>query len=485
MIIIFFKILIVTALIVSGATSCKEAPTVTDVAVNPATVTVTKGFQQSFTATVTGTNDPAQTVTWSIVEANKNAATTIDSEGMLTISAVESLKLLMVRASSTLDKTKSGRSTVTIIDVAEPDPEPDPDPLSKNALQYFKDEGLMAGWNLGNTLDAVNTWSSPGNPFSEETAWGNPKATQALFDGVKSQGFNIVRIPVTWIGHIGPAPGYLVDETRLSRVAEVVSYANNAGLKAIINIHHDDSNEFGWLLIKEASNNTSANAQITAKFEKLWTQIAEYFKDYGEWLMFESMNEIHDGEWGWSSDFRNNPQKQFAILNNWNQVFTNAIRATGGKNERRYLIIPSYVTNPEQTLSERFILPKDKFSGKLVVTFHYYDPFDFAHGNTPNWGSQLEKDAVDNLFERFKKKFFDNNIPVIIGETGPINHNTETGKQSRIAYITHVYGKAREKGIVPVYWDDGGNFGMINRNTGQPEDEHSAASCKAMIQTTK
>jgi len=480
----FLKIFAIAAIFLFEGSSCKNDTvtfTITEVLVNPSTVDIKKGENQNFTVKVMGANNPAQTVSWSIVETNKNVATVIAPNGKLTVSASEELESLTVKATSAIDKTKSGTALVTIINDGI-----DIDPTNKTAFQYFKDEGIKLGWNMGNSFDAVNTWSTPGIPFSEETAWGNPKATQTLFNGVKAQGINIVRIPVTWIGHIGAEPDYKVDEAWLMRLAEVVNYAKNAGLKAIINIHHDDSNEFGWLLIKDAANNASANIQITAKFEKLWTQVAEYFKDYDEWLMFESMNEIHDGDWGWSDDFRNNPQKQFNVLNNWNQVFVNAVRATGGKNDTRYLIVPSYVSNYDQLLSERFILPTDKFSGKLIVTFHYYDPFEFAHNaSTPNWGNQQEKSEIDNLFARFKARFTDKNILVIIGEMGPRNHATETGKQNRLVYISYVYHKARETGLLPIYWDDGGNFGMMNRNTGQPKDAHSAAAFEAMVKATQ
>ncbi len=253
-------------------------------------------------------------------------------------------------------------------------------------MRYFTDEGITAGWNLGNTLDAVNNWSYK-SPVAEEECWGNPKANQAIFNGIKERGFNIVRIPCTWTGHIGPAPGYKVSQERLRRAAVVAGYAREAGLKAIINLHHDDGEDLGgWLLLGNAVASQNNLDQITDKFEKVWTQIAEYFKDYGDWLIFESMNEVHDENWGWSQTFQNNPKLFIDIVNGWNQRFTDAVRATGGNNAQRFLIYPSYASNPECTIPDGkvgaaeagkyFKLPTDSAgNGRQIVTFHYYDSF--------------------------------------------------------------------------------------------------------------
>jgi len=148
---------------------------------------------------------------------------------------------------------------------------------NKTALQYFTDNGIKAGWNLGNTLDAVNAPSA-----AVETAWGNPAATQALFNGIKESGFDIVRIPVTWIGHIGAAPDYTVSEARIKRVAEVIGYAKTAGIKmVIINIHHDGNytepanGTWGFVDFKGAVDNAAKKTQVQEEIGKVWTQIAE------------------------------------------------------------------------------------------------------------------------------------------------------------------------------------------------------------------
>ena len=395
-----------------------------------------------------------------------------------------------------------------------------PQPMSeKTAIQYLKDEKIFFGWNLGNTFDALNTWSYK-NPKSEETAWGNPKANQALFNGIKAQGFNIVRLPITWTGQIGGAPHYQINEAWLLRVAEAAGYAHNAGLKVIINMHHDDGTEHGWLLIGKAAANESEKNRITEKYAKAWLQIAGYFKNYGDWLIFESMNEVQDGGWGWSEVFRKNPKLQIDIINEWNQIFTDAVRSAGGNNDRRFLMYPSYASNPEAVLpdgryawgpaanqgwdvSKFFKLPGDSVSGRQIVTFHYYDPEPFHKGVNPYWGTAEEKQTVDNLFARVKKTYIDNNIPVIIGEIGPkrTSGKLENGtnmtaaqiaaaRASRISWIEYVFSKAKEIGLIPVYWDNGAykgaeyskdQFGILNRANGQPNSEESAEVLQAMM----
>lgn len=139
---------------------------------------------------------------------------------------------------------------------------------------------LGLGWNLGNQLDAYS------NGVSNETVWGNSKVTQTFFDKLADAGITSVRIPVTWMGHIGDAPGYTIEEAWMDRVAEVVGYAENAGLNAIVNIHHDGADSNYWLSIKDAASSDETNTAIKAELKAVWTQIAERFKDKGNfWLL--------------------------------------------------------------------------------------------------------------------------------------------------------------------------------------------------------
>jgi len=370
------------------------------------------------------------------------------------------------------------------------------EPVSgKTAFEYFKDEKIAAGWNMGNTLDSYS--GGKGN----ETVWGNPSVDQAIMNGVKAAGFDIIRIPVTWMGHIGSAPDYKINENRLSRVAEAVEMAHNAGLKVIINLHHDGATEAsmkedGWLSITKAAIVEKEYENITARFVRVWEQIAAYFQNYGDWLMFESFNELHDGNWGeGSGQFI---QSQIEVINKWNQAFTGAVRQAGGNNKTRFVVIPGLCTKIKHTLADYFILPKDSVPGLQIVTFHYYDPYEFGIAGTRyQWGSAADKNRVAADFAPFKTMFIDNHIPVIIGECGAVKQvyadktKDDTAKQSRFNYIAWVFSKAKENGLVPIYWDngsvkgDGEKFGLFDRRTGQPNSSESDAIIKLMINSVK
>jgi endoglucanase len=362
----------------------------------------------------------------------------------------------------------------------------------KTALQYFRDEKLAAGWNLGNTLDAYTGGKSG------ETLWGNPRVNQALMDGIKAAGFDLVRIPVTWMGHIGPAPDCHIDEKWMRRVGEVAGMAHNAGLKVIINLHHDGSTasttqENGWLSVTKARKSVKEYNRITQRFIRVWKQIAVYFKNHGDWLMFESMNEIHDGNWGWGDPDELDPQ--IKMVNEWNQYFSDVVRNSGGNNAERYLIFPGYSTSPRHTLAPYFVLPQDGVPGRQIVTFHYYDPYQFGiEGKVSTWGSDDDIRQIDADFEPFKAAFIDKGIPVIIGEAGavrqiyPGNADKEAqARASRIAYLSHIFATAQKYGLVPLYWDngaatgDGEKFGLFNRANGQPNSEDSRILINAMI----
>jgi endoglucanase len=364
----------------------------------------------------------------------------------------------------------------------------------KTAFEYFRDENLLAGLNIGNTLDAFN------NGRANETGWGNPRINQALLEGVKKAGFDLVRIPITWMGYIGPGPDHHIDAQYLARVAEVALMAHKAGLKAIINLHHDGSTEsggkdHGWLSINKARASKEGYEEVTHKFVRVWKQIAVYFKNYGDWLIFEPMNEIHDGNWGNGSI----PMAQADIINDWNRFFTEIVRGTGANNASCYLAIPSYCAKPPHTLANYFGLPPDSAPDRQIVAFHYYDPYEFGiAGTRSEWGSARDKDRVANDFAPVKSRYIDRNIPVIIGECGAVRQlypddkaKEDKARQNRLDYLSWVFGKAKENGLVPVYWDNGlfsGNgekFGLFTRSTGEPNSTESEACIKAMIEAVK
>ncbi len=330
-----------------------------------------------------------------------------------------------------------------------------PVPQDNAAWQVMNRLGM--GWNLGNQLDAHN------DGLAGETFWGNPKATQTAFNKLKEAGYKSVRIPVTWLGKIGGAPDYRIEEAWMTRVAEIVGYAENAGLNAIINIHHDGADSKYWLDIKSAARSASKNDEIIAEIKAVWTQIADKFKDKGDFLIFESFNEIHDGGWGWGAN-RNDGGKQYQCLNEWNQAFVDAVRATGGGNASRYLAVPGYCTNIDLTV-ENFVMPEDAVAGRIIVAVHYYDPNEYTlTAKYSEWGHTAaaskkvpgsDEDSVKEAFEKMYDKFIKNGIPVYIGEMGCVNRATEREQAFQRYWFEYVVKAAKTFGMAPFVWDNG------------------------------
>lgn len=343
-----------------------------------------------------------------------------------------------------------------------------------NAISLSRKLGY--GWNLGNQMDAVV------GGVSGETYWGNEKCTQATFDNLKANGFSTVRIPVTWMGHIGDAPEYAVETAWLDRVAEIAGYAKTAGLNAIVNVHHDDSPESGWLCVHKAASDADYKKDMMARYKALWEQVARKFAEEGEWLIFEGYNELQDGGWGFGGNLTDGG-KQYAVINELAQTFVTTVRAAGGKNADRYLSILGYSANPSLTASN-LVLPTDSAADRLIVSVHFYDPSGYALGQNSaytEWGhtgadgkkdpNHSEKNVIDT-FRMLKDKYLDKNIPVYIGECGAVNREDERAKSFQRYWFEFVFKAAREYGLCPIVWDNGarssGNesFGYIDHADG-------------------
>lgn len=365
----------------------------------------------------------------------------------------------------------------------------DPSPQDNDAWKMAATLGL--GWNLGNQFDGYfnGSWAGDKEGYPDEGVWqpdGAKLATQATFDGVKAAGFTSVRIPVSWLKMIGPAPDYKIDETWMNRVFEVVEYAHNAGLHVIVNTHHDENhgvdNDYQWLDIKNAANNAALNEQIKAEIKAVWTQIATKFKDCDDWLILESFNELNDGGWGWSDAFRANPTKQCNILNEWNQVFVDAVRATGGKNATRWLGVPTYAANPEY--EKYFTMPEDP-AGKTMLAVHFYDPSDYTIGEAQysDWGhtgasdkkaAYGDEDHVRSVFGNLCTKYVEKNVPVYLGEFGcSMRAQSDTRAwKFFLYYLEYIVKAAKTYGLPCFLWDNGAmgsgqeQHGYINHGTG-------------------
>ena len=326
--------------------------------------------------------------------------------------------------------------------------------------------GKMApGWNLGNTLEGGNNANNFKNAgISTETAWQDTKTTQDVIGYVKAQGFRSIRIPCAWVmGHISDATNYTIDEKWMNRVKEIVDYCIKADLYVVINQHWDG----GWLENNIADNSKKATNKVI--LEACWKQIAEAFKDYDERLLFAGLNEP-------------NAENQAATSNliEYEQLFINTVRASGGNNDRRILIIQGPGTNIDHTSNYMTgKLPTDPTADRLMIEVHYYAPWQFwGMEKDESWGKVFyywgagnhvsgsqhnatwgEESYVEEELEKMKKNFGDKGIPVYIGEFGanwrqmPAGENQEKHDASIKSHYKCVVQKAMEKGMVPVIWD--------------------------------
>lgn len=330
------------------------------------------------------------------------------------------------------------------------------------------------GWNLGNQLEASS------NKVPNETTWGNPTITEDLIKAVKAQGFNTIRIPVSYLSKIGEAPDYTIDSAWLDRVQGVVDYVVGNDMYAVMNIHGDGyyTVDGSWLLCVDDNQD-----EIKAKYEAVWKQIADRFKDYDEHLIFESMNEESDNTYG-------KPNKDgYANINEYNRIFVDTVRGTGSNNTKRWLLLPGWNTNIEYTVGNYgFVIPEDKLcesDGKrIMISVHYYDPYNFtidensssaktqwgkyATENFDNWG---QEDHVDSQMQMLHDTFIAEGYPVIIGEMGVQDktHLSESFNEYRRYWLEYVVKSAKANGCIPVYWDNGWNgkngFGLFDRTS--------------------
>ncbi len=304
---------------------------------------------------------------------------------------------------------------------------------------------MGTGWNLGNSFDPVDcTWLT--NEMDYETAWGNAKVTPELIHFVKEQGFDTIRIPVTWKNHVNEAPDYTISPQWLDRVQEVVDWCMEEDLYVIINIHHESS----WLM------NASTDYEGTmVKYRSIWSQLAARFGNYPDKLLFESMNEIGFDDLG--------AEQGCQLMNRINAEFTDLIRSSGHNNASRYLLLAGYWTDIDSSC-QGIIMPDDD---RVILSVHYYSPSSFAiaesgtdWGYTNTWGTSEDFAYMEGQFEKLRTIFLDNDTPVIMSEFGCITKDKDTA--SRILYLSSVADYCRQYGICPIFWDNGEEIDRSN-----------------------
>lgn len=321
---------------------------------------------------------------------------------------------------------------------------------SITTMELVRDMGV--GINLGNTMESCGEWIDQwgdGTPTAYETAWGSPVVTQPMIEGYADEGFGVVRVPVAWSNLMGD--NYQLSDAYMERVQQIVDWIIEADMYAIINIHYDS----GWM-----KNLPENKDECISRFRIMWEQICDGFEDYGDYLMFESQNE----ELGWESLWNrwsgttDGKAESYSLVNEVNQVFVDTVRASGGNNPKRHLLISGYTTDIELTCDSLFEMPSDPMN-RCAVSVHYYTPSDFAILTTDTdwgtarstWGTESDFNELNRNMELMKTTFIDNGIPVIIGEYGCPKENKDA--DSVRLFLSSVCKAAYDRQLCPVLWD--------------------------------
>jgi endoglucanase len=304
---------------------------------------------------------------------------------------------------------------------------------------------MGTGANIGNTLENTTTW---------ETGWGNPPITKEFVENLAKLGFKTVRLPVAWdtYAHDGQ-----IDAKKMARVSEVVDWITAAGMFCVINIHWDG----GWIDSSDKARFGKTYATFSpeaeTRFVSYWTQIATHFRDRGDRLLFEGLNE--------ETHFENagSTAKAFATLTRVNQLFIDTVRKTGGNNAKRLLVVTGYATDFTKTASSDFKLPVDTVPHRLMISVHYYTPWQFV-GMTRDeswgkmqldWGSTKDVADLNRLFDLMQEFCKRNDIPAFIGEFGVTEQRDSA---ARVRWMAAVIKASLSRNMIPVLWDTGGDL---------------------------
>jgi len=332
------------------------------------------------------------------------------------------------------------------------------------SMELVRDMGV--GINLGNTMESCGDWIAqwgsggfaPDEVGSYETAWGSPIITQDMIKGYAAQGFGVVRVPVAWSNLMGS--NYQISDEYFARVKQIVDWVIEEDMYAIINIHYDS----GWLHNLPTDPDGCKN-----RFKVMWEQIADYFKDYSDYLMFESQNE----ELGWGDIWNQwtgtaeQKAKSYAYVNEVNQIFVDTVRTSGGNNDKRHLLISGYNTDITLTCDPLFEMPDDP-ANRSSISVHYYTPAGFAILEQDadwaecreTWGTEADFAELETNMDLMKTTYIDKGIPVIIGEYGCPKDLKEgdvvvgqKDPESVRLFLSSVCQEAYERQMCPVLWD--------------------------------
>ena len=330
-------------------------------------------------------------------------------------------------------------------------------------MDFIKE--LYLGWNLGNTFDAADVGNiSAEHEMDYEKAWCGDFTKIENIAAVKAAGFKTIRIPVSWHNHVDENDR--ISRAWLTRVKEVVDWCLDMDLYVIVNTHHDNAEDFYYP--------DTAHMERSKYLTAVWSQIAETFKDYDEHLILESLNEprLVGTDYEWWID-RNNAQCKDAVacINTLNQLFVDTVRASGGTNATRWLLVPGYAASPDGALNPDFAMPDDP-QNRVILSVHAYRPYNFAlnKAGTKEWSLDNAGDTGDivGFMDNLYAKFVLNGVPVLIGEFGAMNKDN---LENRVAFSAYYTACARAHGMSCLWWDNnafagsGENFGLLYRKS--------------------
>lgn len=319
------------------------------------------------------------------------------------------------------------------------------------ALDFVRN--IKVGISIGNTLDATNAdLPRDAEPSAFETGWFNPVITQGLVDAMLKSGLNLIRIPVSWSNHLGPEPDFQIQKSWMDRIQEVVDYAYQKGAYVILNLHHEDWNYPYY-------DNCDA---ICREMKAVWGQICARFQDYDSHLIFEAQNEPR--KVGTDMEWNGGDEEGWEVVNATNNACLETVRAAGGHNPQRYVMLPGYGANCSVGI-RHIRVPEDS---RVIISVHAYEPYEFALQipGRRNWNHDTAE--IDRLMGELKELYIKRGIPVIIGEFGAMNK--DGNEDERAEWVKYYVKAAAEIGVPCVWWDnglfegEGELFGLFNRH---------------------
>lgn len=312
---------------------------------------------------------------------------------------------------------------------------------------------MKNGWNLGNTMDAIGG----ARGLATETSWGQPKTTKAMIDGLAASGVKTIRIPTSWAKHMD-IKTYTVDSLWMNRVKEIVDWAIENDMYVILNSHHDCWSKPAKMPACSGYYPNSTNSEESQRYlYNLWSQIATTFNNgYDEHLIFETMNEPRlcgtNHEW-WFDANASECKDAAKTLNLLNQTVVDAVRATGGNNAKRFIMVPGLQASPDSAMANAFVMPTDVEEGRLILSVHAYSPYNFAMGTPGDIKFTAgHKAELKSLFSKLNTKFVKKGIPVIVGEYGATNKDN---LEDRVAWFETFLTESKQYGIICCLWDNG------------------------------